>query len=397
MFSRLPPALTAALAAVLISAVVMLAAVRPAAASGRDTVLFISDLHMNLDGPYSWQQQHVPDVAAFLREAGQRSDVSELVILGDLVDQWVFPMGQEPDNGFSAILSSSINQPIVSALQGVCANPEIKVSYVAGNHDMLSFTDANRQTLDQFFPGMEILADDPGLGYWSWDDVVYAEHGHRYCLFNAPDTWSRDGGHLPLGYYISRAVADKNASDSSSDGYLDLLAKTIAGNALSDVLPDVVYDAVLAYTGQTPGASVSMNGYDGVSSDPTTTQVASLYADILSEWPDRQDIVGKTTAVIDDMGTLVGAAAQQFSLPTDMPFTPRIMLFGHTHNAVFHSYEYPQDHLYLNTGTWIDSKPETWAEVKKTSTKGSTSYQASLWWYGEDEPRYEQSISVAGL
>ncbi len=388
------PRLCACLAAAL-GIALLLAPALPAAAAQRDTVLFMSDLHMNLDGPYSWQRDHVSDVAAFLRGANGRSDVSELVIMGDLVDQWVFPMSQEPDNGFADILGEGINRPIVSALQGICANPEIKVSYVAGNHDLLSFTTANRDTLSSFFPGMTILSDDPGLGYWSWDDVVYAEHGHRYCLFNAPDTWSRDGGHLPLGYYISRAVAEKNASDPASDQYLDLLANSIASNGISNLLPDLVYDAVLAYTGHVPGDVVRMNGFDGVSTDPTASQVAALYADILSQWPDRQDIVGQATAVVDDMGTLVGAAAHQFSLPTQLPFTPRIMLFGHTHNAVFHSYDYPQEHLYLNTGTWIDGKPETWAEVKKSSASGTATYRASLWWYGEDTPRYQDTISVA--
>ena len=58
---------------------------------------------------------------------------------------------------------------------------------------------------------MTIVSDPPGLGAYAKDDVIWAEHGHRYCLFNAPDTWSRPGGHLPLGYFITRLAASKAA------------------------------------------------------------------------------------------------------------------------------------------------------------------------------------------
>ena len=46
------------------------------------------------------------------------------------------------------------------------------------------------------------------------DDVTWAERGHRYTLFNAPDTWSRSGGHQPMGYLISRLAPSKSIAES---------------------------------------------------------------------------------------------------------------------------------------------------------------------------------------
>jgi hypothetical protein len=54
---------------------------------------------------------------------------------------------------------------------------------------------------------MAIYSQNPGVGEYTRDNILWAEHGHRYTLFNAPDIWSQAGSHLPLGFFISRLAA----------------------------------------------------------------------------------------------------------------------------------------------------------------------------------------------
>ena len=44
---------------------------RTAHAAGRNKLVFISDLHMNVVGPYSWLDKHAVDLARFLTSNSQ--------------------------------------------------------------------------------------------------------------------------------------------------------------------------------------------------------------------------------------------------------------------------------------------------------------------------------------
>ncbi len=104
-------------------------------------------------------------------------------------------------------------------------------------------------------------------------------------------------------------------------------------------------------------------------------------------------------AVWNDLGNLNSAANLIFEMPErikDMyPFTPRIVLFGHTHQAVFQYHSGDVETIYANTGTWIDSKPMTWVEIQiTTGDDGQNFYEVSLWFYGEKTPRQKGTISV---
>ena len=79
---------------------------RTAHAAGRNKLVFISDLHMNVIGPFSWLDKHAVDLAGFLENVNSRDDVSELIILGDLLDDWVMPVKQTPQT-FGDILGAN--------------------------------------------------------------------------------------------------------------------------------------------------------------------------------------------------------------------------------------------------------------------------------------------------
>jgi len=387
------------------------------AASGRNKMVFISDIHMNVDGKYSWLVKHAVDLAQFLTDLNKRDDVAELIILGDLLDDWVSPVSYTPQS-FSDILSANMNNGVVPALQAICHNPDIDVTYVTGNHDMLSFQPENKDVISAAFPDMNIISDAPGLGAWKRDDIIWAEHGHRYTLFNAPDTWSRPEGHLPMGYFISRFAASKSIekgqayttpqvldlffnSPSEVQEYLDEAGYDgDVGGVIDDALIIIIFNAIGLWSGNGPLKHFNMNLLDDFKSDPMVENIAFMYDAIFSAWPDRQNIVDHYTAVLNELGHLNSAANLLFEMPDRIkdlyPFKPRIILFGHTHVPAFQYHSGDVETIYVNTGTWIDQKPDmTYAEIEITDgNSGKRDYTVSLWFYGDQNPRHSHTISV---
>ncbi|MBW1788165.1 MAG: metallophosphoesterase [Deltaproteobacteria bacterium] len=404
----------------LIATVIFLGVLSAAQVSGageRNTVVFISDLHMNVDANYSWLKDHAADLSQFLTDVNAREDVAELVILGDLVDDWVSPVEDAPQS-FAEVLNADTNADIVAALKAICDNTDIAVTYVTGNHDMLSFQTENKGALADALPGMAVISESPGLGAYKRDSVIWAEHGHRYCLFNAPDTWSREGGHLPMGYFISRMAATKAAStgqvttmhelldtfvkapaDTLESGGQKFGAREESGEIFDDAAIIAVFNAIALWSGLWPWDGFTMNGMDGYTYDPIVEEIAVVYDGIYSGWPLRQDRVSQVEAVWNDLGALNSAANLIFEMPDYLkdkyPFIPRIILFGHTHEAAFQYHSGSVDTIYVNTGTWIDGKDMTWAEIRVTDREdGKSDYEVSLWFYGETSPRQTGALTA---
>ncbi len=384
-----------------------------AGAAQRNRIVFISDLHMNVDASYSWLNKHTGDLATFLEDLYSRDDVAELVILGDLLDDWVCPVEDVP-NTFFRILNADHNKYIKKNLRALCLKEDIKVTYVVGNHDMLSFMEDNKSVIQDAFPGLNIISDSPGMGFYTKDNVIWAEHGHRYTMFNAPDTWSRVGSHLPLGYFISRLAASNSQNTGQVVTTPELLDRYVkhpstasgygmrgeVGGIWDDAFIVIVFNAIALDMGYKPLDQFEMNGLDGYGSDPFVETVAFTFDSIVSDWPTNHDRVSSTTAIWDDLGHLSGPANIIFEMPDYMkpfyPFTPRIILFGHTHEAEFQYHAGPVDTIYVNTGTWIDKKPMTWAEIEiNDAGQGQKVYQVELWYYGEATPRQSGAITVS--
>jgi UDP-2,3-diacylglucosamine pyrophosphatase LpxH len=390
---------------------------RTAHAAGRNKLIFISDIHMNVDGPYSWLVNHAAYLADFLKQVNSRDDVAELVILGDMLDDWVSPVKYSPQT-FADILGASNNAEVVPALQNVSTNPNIAVAYVTGNHDMLSFESQNKEVIANAFPGMTILSDSPGLGAYTRDNVIWAEHGHRYCMFNAPDTWSRSNGHLSLGYFISRLAANRSLSSGeviTTPELIDRFVKSptlineylregdydeVAGYEANDAYIRLAFDAMAIFCKCTPWSTFTMEGLDNYTPDPSVDQVGFTYNLVYSGWPLRQDIVDSFSALFNELGHLSDAANLLFEMPESIkelyPFTPRIVLFGHTHQAAFQYHSGEVETIYANTGTWVDNTPTmSWVEIEiQDVAVGQRQYTVSLWFYGESSPKQSATVTV---
>lgn len=393
----------------------ILFAAQTSGAAERNKIIFISDMHMNVDASYSWLVDHADNLAGFITDLNTRDDVAEVVILGDLVDQWVVPVKNTP-NTFADVLTAGDNAAVVASLQRLCANPDLKVTYVTGNHDMLSFQDENKAILAAAFPGLQIISDSPGMGAYTKNQVIWAEHGHRYTMFNAPDTWSHPGSHLPLGYFISRLAAAKSVASGQVVTTPDLLDQFVKAQtkihkgpqrkparvqgAFSDAFIISLFNAIALWCDVSPWSKFTMNDLDAFLADPRVLNVSVIYDQIYSKWPARQDRVSPIEAVWDDIGHLGSAANLIFEMPDylkdDYPFTPRIIVFGHTHQAAFQYHAGEPETIYANSGTWIDSKPMTWVEIEiAASDDGGQLYTVSLWFSGETNPRQTGTLKVS--
>jgi UDP-2,3-diacylglucosamine pyrophosphatase LpxH len=323
---------------------------------------------------YTWMNQNIGTAASFLDWLGKRGDIAELVILGDLFDGWLCPMHHAPTRDFMDILKEPRNAPVINALRALCRKDSgIAVSYVPGNHDMLIdniFTPANG------FETLNFIRSAPGMGVYKNGGVIFAEHGSRVCLFNAPDTWSHSGSHLPEGFFMTTVAAEYAAQSGTLLDFVDILGGIIK-TGLRGTLPNDFLDAI-GRRAATTGSTFLMDGLDGFSPDPAYNDVLAYYAKIYEDWGSRQDIVPSEVAPIDDLGTLVLAA--NWIILTGQPYSPKILIFGHTHNYGFHGHHKvlggaslgceQYKHIYANAGTWIDGKTCTYIEVEPNASEG---------------------------
>ena len=111
---------------------------------------------------YGWlTAEEAATIASFLSYVGNCDDVSEVILLGDVVDTWVCPVNLPPQT-FEGIFTAQQNLGVVKQLNRLISSG-IKVTYVIGNHDLL-LTD---EILQQYIPGINFIRDkDTLLGYY---------------------------------------------------------------------------------------------------------------------------------------------------------------------------------------------------------------------------------------
>lgn len=339
----------------------------------RNKRIFISDIHMgdamSLQGPhpYGWFNANIPVLAQFLNDQLNSPAVKEVTILGDLFDAWVIPVGSAPLASFEAICANPANRPVIDQLKGLAASPDIKLSYVPGNHDMsmdAAGITTTRQFLENQFPGIRFICNSTTpVGCFRVGPLA-AEHGDRYCLFNAPDSWTAANTFLPLGYFISRMVAYKVSQTGEAEDALDIIAKFLK-NFMKD--PDFVEDLFLALAkdaGLSANATFNLSGLPGFTAPLTVKGVGKRFASLLRDWEKTPGNINCPTAIVSDIGNLWPAASSVYNLYTGTDVS--IVIFGHTHVPILkriYLHEpgrgavpstVPCRSLYANCGAWVD-------------------------------------------
>jgi UDP-2,3-diacylglucosamine pyrophosphatase LpxH len=345
-------------------------------ASTRTKKIFISDIHMGdarsfedtADSyPYGWFRDNVGKLAQFLAAVISDPSISDLVILGDLFDEWVIPTYHDPVTSFGVICATEQNKPVIEALKAVAASP-VKVTYVPGNHDMCHTVGGigdMKSFMTTTFPGIQVACpDDNPVGLYTSGSLV-AEHGHRYCLFNAPDYLAAKQAIIPAGYFVSRMVAYKVATTRKADNIFNIAWNLIPNyhsspTFIADLLMSIAKDA-----GLNSSSAIETGGLPGFPPLSAVSDICKRYANLVDNWKKSKYSPDAGAAALDEMNTLWSAANTIYKLQSGGRQYD-IVIFGHTHKPCidqitdydqYQDFDYennPCKAIYANSGKWVD-------------------------------------------
>ena len=172
-----------------------------------DKRIFISDIHLGDDARYTdpvpdrrarfFPSKHRDRLLYFLEKQiiPEKNNIKDLVLLGDIFDTWVCPFDALPPT-YDSIFCSQENKPVLDSLRQIAAS-NINLCYVNGNHDY----DLTDTKIQKAIPGIITKPE----GYEDVELGLYAEHGHRFTLFNQSYPDVANG--LPIGACAARGAA----------------------------------------------------------------------------------------------------------------------------------------------------------------------------------------------
>lgn len=379
----------------------------------RSVMVIISDLHLGMDDRFAELQKNRAPLLDFLQKLRHAPNIRELVIAGDLIDEWFLPAtmdtyGGESQKEFAQAVAEN-NRDVIAAFNDIIHDGLIQVTYVPGNHDLL----ITSETIQTLFPGMAEARDVRGLGTHIPKGLpeIAIEHGHRYNFFCAPDPISNQaiapGSILPPGYFFTRIatlsvvegkpdptkvrppVTPNSLGESQNLEYIywkvwdtlmtalpikeDFEEKIITTNidgftesfAMSDVMPRQAE----------AGGIIDVNLFRGIQDTWTQRQTLNRVA---VDIPVRQALIESASAA----GLDKQAAVQYFTNPES---NVRIVVFGHSHEARMIPSETHdgKSAVYVNSGTWID-KNETPTRTFVVITPKDSERHIGLYHYSED-------------
>ena len=352
----------------------------------RNMIVILSDMHLGADLEYAECKDNLPSLEKLLKQIKAAPNVKELVIAGDLLDEWFVPAPidtyQGKDQADFVQRIAATNKGVFDALNSIIQEKKILVTYVPGNHD-LTITEAS---VDLILPGIN-QKRDPELGLGTYSPVgfpeIAIEHGHRYNFFCAPDPISNQviapGTILPPGYFFTRiaalhvsqgfsksgdtvpSVTQNTSGDDSQNSlfaYWKMWEWTLKTFKIENKFDEkVIVTNVDGFTGNfsvndvlpyqaTSGGFIDVDLYNGIQDSWSQRQVLNH---VPVSIPVQQAIAG--SAIASEMD---GQAKNQYFLNPDSEV--RIVVFGHTHVPKM---EASNNHkglksIYANSGTWID-------------------------------------------
>jgi len=359
----------------------------------RNLIVVVSDFHLGADLEYAEISENLPALENFLNQIRTSRNVKELVIAGDLLDEWFVPASVDTYNGIDQTdfvdRIAVANAGVIDMLNQIITDGTILVTYTPGNHDLTVEAD----NIDRILPGINQARDEQdaafGLGTYSPADYpeIAIEHGHRYNYFCAPDQFSNQdvapGTILPPGYFFTRIAAEhviqKKAGDIISDNVIPLV--TLNSEEESQTGLYAYYKIWELTLNMFPLKNkfdddmivTNVNGFtDPVSvKDLLPSQAeedglieVDLYAGAQETWTERCDnnnvpvpipvVTAISGAVSNDLTDSM-AVTQYFENPAS---DKKLVVFGHTHEArIIPSKNLAGEKtLYANSGTWIDHK-----------------------------------------
>ncbi|MEI6091842.1 MAG: metallophosphoesterase [bacterium] len=357
--------------------------------SDRNMIVVLSDMHLGADLEYAECNDNLGALEKLLKQIKGSPNVKELVIAGDLIDEWFVPATTNTYNGLDQAdfvrRLAATNKGVIDALNSIIKDRKITVTYVPGNHD-LTITAAN---IESILPGINQARDAAlGLGTYSpvWLPTLAIEHGHRYNFFCAPDPISNQdvapGTILPPGYFFTRLAALSVKQEHPTPGDITpVITQNVSGGESQDYLfryweewymtaglfpitnkfnEDIIVTNVNGFTG-----SYSVNDLIPYQTSPNGLIDVNLFKGIQDNWEARQTLnnVPVHTITSRSIDSVNSATETDYQSKLQYFMNPnsdkRIVIFGHTHQPrIVSSQNYNnQKCIYANSGTWIDHNP----------------------------------------
>ena len=348
--------------------------------------LFISDVHLGAGRysdesknskihQYEWDwlsEDETHNFESFIKylRTDYSENILEVIFLGDIFDNWVFPHDLVPPM-IDELITAKKNKNVVAELNEL--SNKIPVYYVPGNHDM----HATRETMKKYFPKIIFCPEQFTA------ERLIAEHGHRYAMFNAPPQFSNHLFGLPIGYFISRVEATKKAMTNREDRayrtYVDDFIEMVG----RPTLPQCVLEAVIEEAHLDEDIEYKVRKKNGDFQPISALTVKEQYKDIYDDWPTQN--VSKHRAIfaeLDMLGPIADKLCKNGSY--------KVCVFGHSHKSeIDKDTWFVNDRIYANTGYWCGSKC-TFVEIEK-DTKG---YHVCLVKWVDNEIERGETYSV---
>ena len=373
----------------------------------RNSIVCISDIHLgdarSVALGYCWFTKNEAALESLLDLALASPQVKQLVILGDLFDEWVIPYRLAPFDAqagiynsrdyFLSIANAPTNIGVINRLKAVASASNMQLVYIPGNHDML----LTHEILQEIIPGVIWQGDSTGLGHYSPISNIVMEHGHRYDFFNCPQPLANPGHILPPGYFISRLDAEGLMEQNGHNNYATKSGTSqvefLTAWAVAITYLQVHYPLKVA----ADSVNILMSGIDGYSTPFSYNGARDMYAaNIENVWPateTRNSVslpMPLLQAIVDGNIDLYLTAVYEYMQPL-APNRFKIVAFGHTHNPMLKVYPAGKQYtgIYANTGSWVNadltSKPvRTFLVIKPGEWTGSDLDVVSLYQYNLD-------------
>lgn len=366
----------------------------------RNKIVVISDLHLGNDLAYSENVKHLKRLEQFLNEVRSSSTIKELVIAGDMIDEWYIPTRVNTYGGGTqgdfVRKSVAANQAIFNVLNGIIKDGHIKLTYIPGNHDM-GFT---AESVNIAMPGVNQARDAGekyGVGTYHPDGYaqIAIEHGHRYDFFCAitPNANEADapGATLPPGYFFARIAANSFTNPTTENEATKTPIVTLNDGANAEQVAKFTYyslwQAVLdtkIYVKEDFSAPIittnighftqtySINDILPYNSTDGSIQM-KLYNGLFTQakWDEREKYNNVTVmtnineAIVGSLKTTFIDESSNVQYFQNSLSNARIVVFGHTHLPMIKSYTNHKGEacIYANSGTWEDQKTRTPSEA----------------------------------
>ncbi len=336
---------------------------------GTKTVV-MSDHHISdCAAPYSWcSEEELSHLSGLLTRIATEPDVDELVLLGDLLDFWLYPVDVVPLTAAEIIAN---NPSLTEALQR-CVEKLPNVYYLSGNHDM-GITENDLKPFSSGTSDVKLITPEQ---YHTLHPDRHLEHGNVPDMFNAPDNADDTIGQLPLGFFITRLVATSKEPEKSKATLHDALIKHAAEHAVQLVKPDddesrhllgkmlvaLIVDTLRIDAKVSDDTLIRFSDPELDGRNITIGDVKKHYGSLLDTWLKKCDY--NLDKLIESM--LVGLRSDGldwYAKEIEKSVNPSpLIVLGHTHHAEMKT-------PYCNDGCWCRTHGQTYAVIEDNIAK----------------------------